>query len=455
MSYRDLLERAFHRETCLAETRDSELPSELELQSLWFAGAFGREFPTTDGRIVRIVQFGEWNRGAGPDFIQAAVELGGEVKRGAIELDLETAGWDDHGHATNPAYRDVVLHVVFRRPAQPFFTRDVDHRAIVQVAIDGDTLDETLNLPRHAIAVAKPGRCLRPLAAMGETAIRQLLTEASVHRAARKAARFLRTADAHGRDAALFQATAETLGYRGNSLAMRLLAQRAPLGALKEANGAREAILFGTAGFLAADLHEFAPPDTRDYLRERWDTWWKHRGHFETQHAIPWKLHGQRPANHPHRRVGALTALADHWPSFRRVALARPFRPEAVLEFLASLDHSFWSRRHTLTSVLTSKPLALFGRTQGLELLANHLIPLALHEDGFDLATYGKLRAAAPNDRVKRCALRLFGSLENARPWLKTVAHHQALLQIYHDFCLEDVSDCHRCPFPEQLAQWK
>jgi hypothetical protein len=108
-----------------------------------------------------------------------------------------------------------------------------------------------------------------------------------------------------------------------------------------------------------------------------------------------------------------------------------------------------------LTSVLTSKPLALFGRTQGLELLANHLIPLALHEDGFDLATYGKLRAAAPNDRVKRCALRLFGSLENARPWLKTVAHHQALLQIYHDFCLEDVSDCHRCPFPEQLAQWK
>jgi len=453
MSYRDLLHHTHLREPVLAEEGDRGLPSELELQSLWFAGAFGREFQTTDGRAIRVVQFGEWNRGAGPDFVQSAIEVNGKVKRGAIELDLETTGWEDHGHATNPAYREVALHVVFRR-STPFFTRDVDHREIPQVLIDGDLLDEALNRPRHATAVAKPGRCLRPLAAMGESAIRRLLDEAGTYRATRKAIRFLRTADAHGRDAALFQATAETLGYRGNSLAMRLLAQRAPLGALKDNPDAREAILFGTAGFLSSGLHEQAPPDTRDYLRQRWDTWWKHRGNFETPHVIPWKLHGQRPANHPHRRVGAMTALADHWPKFRRVALARPFRPNALLEFLASLDHPFWSRRHTLTSSPMSKPLALFGRTHGLELLANHLIPLALYEEGFDPTGYGKLRAAAPNDRVKRCALRLFGSLENARPWLKTVAHHQALLQIYHDFCLEDVSECHRCPFPEQLSQW-
>lgn len=453
MSYRRLIDEAFGGST-LAEEREAELPPELELQSLWFAGAFGRGFATGDGRTVRIVQFGEWNRGAGPDFVQAAVELDGEVKRGAIELDPEASDWDHHGHSTNPAYRDVVLHVVFRRPDRPIFTRDLDHRAVPMVVIGGDALDDALNRPRHAVAVAKPGRCLRPLAALGDEPVRRLLTEAAAHRAARKAGRFLRTADAHGRDAALFQATAETLGYRGNSLAMRLLAQRAPLSALKDDAPAREAILFGTAGFLSPELHEKAPADTRDYLRERWDTWWKHRGRFETPREIPWRLHGQRPANHPHRRVGALTALADAWPKFRRLALARPFRPEPVLDFLAALDHPFWSRRHTLTSAPATKPVALFGRSQGLELLANHLAPLALHEGGLDLSAYTRLRASAPNDRVKRCALRLFGSLETARPWLKTVAHHQALLQIYHDFCLEDASDCAHCPFPEQLAQW-
>jgi hypothetical protein len=455
MSYRRLIDEAFgHGATLAEETGERDLPAELEQQSLWFAGTFGREFTTVDGRKLRIVQFGEWNRGAGPDFIQAAIELDGVLKRGAIELDPEAADWDHHGHATNPAYREVVLHVVFRRPQQTVFTRDLDHRAVPMLVIAGEALDAALNRPRHATARAMPGRCLRPLAALGGEPIARLLTEAARHRAAWKSGRFLRTADAHGRDAALFQATAETLGYRGNALAMRLLAQRAPMSVLRDDAPAREPILFGTAGFLSPDLHEKAPADTREYLRGQWDTWWKHRGRFETPLAIPWKLHGQRPANHPHRRVGALTALAHHWPTFRRLALARPFQPAPVLDFLATLEHPFWSRRHTLTSAPTARPVALFGRTHGLELLANHLIPLALHEDGLDLPGYLKLRAAAPNDRVKRCALRLFGSLESARPWLKTVAHHQALLQIYHDFCLEDASDCAACPFPEQLAQW-
>jgi hypothetical protein len=98
----------------------------------------------------------------------------------------------------------------------------------------------------------------------------------------------------------------------------------------------------------------------------------------------------------------------------------------------------------------------LFGKSQALELLANHLVPLALHEDPeFTIQSYLKLPATAANDRVKRCALRLFGSLEAAKPWLSRLAHHQALLQIYHDFCLQDTSDCAACPFPEQLAQWR
>ena len=50
---------------------------------------------------------------------------------------------------------------------------------------------------------------------------------------------------------------------------------------------------------------------------------------------------------------------------------------------------------------------------------------------------------------------RLFGSEIQAAPWLKSLAHQQALLQIYRDFCLEDLSDCDQCPFPEQLAQWQ
>ena len=457
MTYSFLLESVWHPPLAFEEVAAEPLLPELELQALWFSGAFGRNFRTTTGKAVRIIQFGEWNRGAGPDFIQTAVEVDGELVTGPLELDPLASDWDSHGHAENPAFREVVLHVVFRPDARRMFTRTVDHREVPQVVITEMQLSDALNRPLREVAIAHPGRCVTPLKHLPAGAIERLLGEAALHRAATKAARWLRMEDAHGRDAALFQATAETLGYGGNALSMRLLAQRAPLPLLKAEGEAAESILFGTAGFLSADQHDLSPADTRDYLRTLWDHWWKNRSRFETapDRIIPWKTHGQRPANHPHRRTGALAALIKVWPRYRKLALARPFEVKPLIDFLHSLEHEFWSHRHTLTSAASSQRVALFGRSQALELVANHLAPLAIHEGGMTYQAFHKLRHSAPNDKVTRCSLRLFGSSKAAQPWLRRIVHHQALLQIYQDFCLEDFSDCKDCPFPEQLAQWR
>jgi len=457
MNYGFLLESIWHPPLAFEEASAGALPPELELQALWFAGAFGRDFRTTSGKVVRIVQFGEWNRGAGPDFIQAAVEIDGEIRTGPLELDPVAGDWEAHGHAENPAFSQVILHVVFQSDARRIFTRTLDHQEVPQVVITEMQLSDALSRPQREVAIAHPGRCVAPLKQLPAGAIARLLAEAASYRAANKAARWLRMEDAHGRDAALFQSTAETLGYRGNALAMRLLAQRAPLSLLKAEGDVAEAILFGTAGFLSADQHELAPADTRDYLRTLWDEWWKNRTRFEiaSERKIPWKTHGQRPANHPHRRTGALAALVKVWPQYRKLALARPFAAKPLIDFLQALEHDFWSHRHTLTSSASTRRIALFGRSQALELIANHLAPLAIHEGGMTWLGYHKLRHSAPNDKVRRCSLRLFGSSKAALPWLRRVAHHQALIQVYQDFCLEDFSDCKDCPFPEQLAQWR
>jgi hypothetical protein len=457
MTYGFLLESIWHPPLAFEESSVAELPPELELQALWFAGAFGRNFRTTTGKSVKIVQFGGWNRGSGPDFIHTAVEIDGELRTGPLELDPAASDWEAHGHGLNPAFREVVLHVVFQSDARRIFTRTDDHREVPQVVISEMQLSDALGRPQREVAIAHPGRCVAPLKQLSAAAIERLLTEAATHRANLKAARWLRTADAHGRDAALFQATAETLGYRGNALAMRLLAQRAPLNVLKSEGAAGESVLFGSAGFLSTDQHELAPSDTRDYLRRLWDHWWKNRSRFETvaDRRIRWKTHGQRPANHPHRRVGTLATLLRVWPQYRRLALARPFAAKPLIDFLQSLEHEFWSHRHTLSSDASLKRVALFGRAQALELIANHLAPLAMHEGGMDWADYAKLRNSSPNEKVRRCSIRLFGSEKAALPWLRRLSHHQALLQVYQDFCLEDSSDCRNCPFPEQLAQWR
>src|SRR6185295_13612956 len=88
------------------------ISNELELQARWFAGEFGRNFVSTGGEKIEIIQFGVWNRESGPDFRDAVVKIGNSAPlRGSIEIELLDRSWETHGHAANPAFEDTVLHV--------------------------------------------------------------------------------------------------------------------------------------------------------------------------------------------------------------------------------------------------------------------------------------------------------------------------------------------------------
>src|SRR5687767_11103457 len=224
--------------------------SEHELQAHWFAGDYGRDFTTTSGAAVRIVQFGVWNREAGPDFAEAAISIeGGEPIRGSIELDPEARDWERHGHGENSAYENVVLHVFTERAGPEFFTRTAEHQLVPQVLLDVSRLtDEPLNPQPEA----KPGRCIAPLRDLSEERVREVLLGAARHRLQRKGAALARLAELHGPDEALYQGIAAVLGYKSNKLAFTLLAQRLPLKLARAAKEDTDALLFGVAGFLRA-----------------------------------------------------------------------------------------------------------------------------------------------------------------------------------------------------------
>ena len=231
--YSALRVSALHEEPLLRVPR--RLP-ELELQAHWFAGDFGREFTTTDGASVRIVQFGVWNREAGPDFAEAAITLdGGEPVRGCLEIDPEARDWERHGHAENPAYDHVVLHLFTQRGEAEFFTRTSRHRLVPQVLLDVGARTAEIPNPQPE---AKPGRCVGPLRDLPEEKAREVLLGAAQFRLRRKAAALARLGELHGADEALYQALAATLGYKNNKLPFTLLAQRLPLRLLRKSDAA-------------------------------------------------------------------------------------------------------------------------------------------------------------------------------------------------------------------------
>ena len=428
-------------------------PNELELQARWFAGEFGRKFQTVTGEPVEIVQFGFWNREAGPDFQDAAIQIaGGPILHGAIEIDLLDRNWELHGHATNPAFDDAILHIFLERSSVEFFARTTTHRNVPQVQLDLASLRDTVT---GMVPLAHAGRCVAPLRNLAAQSVTSILEGAAKFRLQQKANRLRQRIEAHGRDEVLFQAMAEALGYKQNRLPFTLLAQRLPVALLRRHREGSEALLFGVAGFLEAPDLDAARQSTRTYLRLLWDRWWKYREQF-TRLVLPpkiWKTSGARPLNHPHRRLGALAALVKEWKTVASLAFTGRTTTE-IVSFLTNLQHDFWTHHYTFAAGNTATSAALVGKSRAAEILANVIYPLAVNDGREIWDDYRSLRAQLSNQAARIAAARLFAGDPRQRDFTHTLAGQQGLLQIYEDFCLRDASDCASCPLPEQLRRW-
>jgi hypothetical protein len=363
-----------------------------------------------------------------------------------------------------------VLHVFVDKSDRQFFTRTKSNRNVPQVRIDPAILPEVFSAN---IPLARPGRCQAPLGNLPEGRVRSVLDAAAQFRLQKKAARIRAKIDNHGRDEALFQEIAAALGYKENKLPLTLIAQRLSLKALRKDLKDAEAILFGIAGLLETPDLAIYKKSAKNYVRELWDRWWPHRDRLQRL-ILPakiWKLSSTRPVNHPQRRLAALAILVQEWPAFRRSLENRT--ATAIEKFFDAFDHPFWKFHYTMTAKASLEPMALVGESRVADILANVIFPFWRAEDvrhgesvqrRIDPSTplgtsvwpeYAKLRARLTNRRLETAATRLFGDGPRRREFTKTIAHQQALLQIYEDFCLQDNSDCANCPFPEQMAKWK
>ncbi len=435
--------------------------TEIDVQSLWFAGEFGSEFQTTDGRSVRVQDFGVWNSGPGPDFAGCAVVLDGTTLRGDIELDPDARDWERHGHGGNVEFNRVVLHVFLQAPGEArVFTRNAEHREIAQVHLSPAMLADHAR-PSHQQAAARLGRCATPLREMDERHVASMLESAAQFRLQRKSRRLHQLVAVHGREQAIFQAVAQALGYRNNQRPFVILAQRLPLKRLLRLDPPdREALLFGVSGFLESVRSHDTEARTRGYMHGLWAEWWKLRDDclrwFTPQSLLRWKITGSRPGNHPQRRLGALAAVLGEWPKISTpLTDATRWSQLAWRESLLALRHDYWTTHYTLTAAPSPKPFALIGETRVQEMLANIAYPLLVPERTRLWAEYLELPAMLDNQKIRRAVLRLFGDSPRAKEFQKKLHHQQGLLQVYEDFCLEDDSACADCPFPERLREWR
>jgi hypothetical protein len=429
---------------------------------------------TSDGQPLRVIFPGWWNLEAGPDFRHATIQIGTAPERtGDVEIHLRAADWFHHGHDRDPAYDNVILHVVLWEddPLATPVTRAGEPlpQLILQPFLDAplEQLYDEIDLDAYPHNVGNhAGPCGALFQKLTAAAIGRLLDSAGDERFAGKVRKFIRWIRATDAEQAFYTGWMEALGYKNNKAAFRKLAQQLPVASLRQAApSALPSVLFGVANFLPT-----AAPVARDtagqrYVKRLWNTWWKLRPDYEP-HILPrdaWRLHGIRPANHPHRRLGAAAALLQQHPALLDELTGAVQTGGDPATLFRQLRDEYWSRHFTLGGRTQAAATDLIGAARAQELVTNVVLPFlaARAELDGDSALRAKARAAdaamagAPVNSLLRLACQqLFDTPAAVPRWLKTNRHQQGVLQIFQDFCVNDKSGCRACRFPEMIQRW-
>jgi hypothetical protein len=456
-----------------AALRDGALPPpEKLLQTIWQQQRLRRDqLRTLDGQPLRVLHPGFASVEGGPDFRGAVLRFGAAAPvSGDVEIDVRDTGWRAHGHDQNPAFKHVLLHVVWEgksSSARPptLSLRDVLDAPLPELSMQLEPLS-LRTLPESSL-----GKCCAPLRELEAAALQTLLREAAQVRLHNKAAQFRARAQHVGWEQSLWEGLFRALGYKHNSWPMQQLAEsrsRWMAGATSPLT--IQSRLLGLSGLLPVELQR-SRSTTAEYLRRIWDSWWREQDAFSND-ILPrslWRLHGLRPANHPQRRL----ALAAHWAQdetlvARIESWCQSPIPDGLL--LASLTKifavkrdDFWFWHWTFRSARLKKPQPLLGENRSTDLAVNVVLPwlLARAASGQNARLcqeisrrYHAWPAAEDNSVLKLARQRLLGNSPGLAVGFKTAGAQQGLLQVVRDFCDHTPATCAGCGFPELVRNW-
>jgi hypothetical protein len=445
---------------------DDDSPPERLLQAIWQHQRLQRDrLKTLDGQPVRILHPGFRNLEGGPDFRNAVVQVGDDPARtGDVEVDLRSSGWRAHGHDRNPAFQNVLLHVLWEseRPAM-----GAPAVLLLRPVLDAPLAELSLWLGGEAVQTfpeEQRGQCCIPLRRLTPEQVLELLRQAAHVRLRSKAAQFQARARQVGWDQALWEGLFRALGFKHNIWPMQRLAELRPLWSTSTGDAlVVQARLLGLSGLLPADIHR-APAGTGSYLRRIWDLWWRERDAF-AEAILPrsvWHLHGLRPANHPQRRLalaagwsvaGDIPGKLEQWCARE---LADHSLPGSLLETLQVERDDFWSWHWTLGSKPLKKEQPLLGATRVTDLAMNTVLPWLWRRalEGENAAVqrrleerYFKWPAAEDNSVLRLARQRLLSGAH--RRTFPGAAAQQGLIQIVRDFCDHSNAICENCKMPE------
>jgi hypothetical protein len=406
---------------------------------------------TTQGESLVILDPGICNEHAGPDFLDAHIQIDNINWYGHVELHTHASAWQAHQHHLDPAYENVILHVVWHDD-QPIQRADktrlptlslahrVDPALITQCA---QLIEEQTDIPCEKqlyqvpplIQHAMLDRVLFQRLSHKNTLVYQLLSN-----------------NQGNWEETAYQLLAYNFGFKVNSATMLAMSTTLPYKVIQQQRGditQLEALLFGQAGLLKAATQEASADAYRSTLLQH-HAFLSHKYQLSNHQIthLHWKFFRLRPANFPTVRIAQLAQVLHQQDHLFHWLLHTPI--VTLCDQLTITQSSYWQHHYTFGK-MSKKKLASLGRSSVNNILINTVVPL--------LVAYGKSHdqpayvdqaletlhtLPAEDNTITRKYEKIGMKIANA-------FDSQALLELYHHFCTQ--KKCLACSIGTTLLQ--
>ena len=334
------------------------------LYYLWENHLTDKDLKTTEGEPVDIVATGYRNTNSGPDFLEARIQIGDKLWAGHVEIHVKSSDWNRHGHQTDKAYKNVILHVVYKN--------DTKVNDIPTLELKGH-FDETLFANYQRFILSKGWiSCEKSIAQVPVFTRLSWLDRMAVERLESKSGSVTKILESNHFDweDALYKLLMRYFGLKVNNEAFEYLSNILPFKTLlKHADNLLqvEAMLMGCAGFLEDDFTEDYP-----LLLKREFAVMKAKFNLLTMPAERWKFMRMRPSNFPTIRLAQMAQLIHkNGCLFSRIKAAKSTAEvKALFDVAAS---TYWETHWRFETRLPNPPDPLKRGSHGSRKMAKHL----------------------------------------------------------------------------------